>query len=157
MGCDIHTITQERLGETYWYDTRFTPFDWRGYGMYGFLADVRNYSEVPPLSTPRGLPIDFQIVEDRHGATWMGDYSYSWFLLSELLNFDYKKTFLDKREGGWITPNFFDGAAKGEGVETTFEDFLRPCYFRDLNYMKQYCTYNNTSPDNYRIVFGFDS
>ena len=41
-----------------WQPCNTVPFDWRSYGMYGFLAGVRNYSAVQPISEPRGFPED---------------------------------------------------------------------------------------------------
>jgi len=67
MGCDIHSIVQVKLGRQWvtitdclflWDEETHTysPFDRRCYAVFGFLADVRNYSKVPPISEPRGLP-----------------------------------------------------------------------------------------------------
>jgi hypothetical protein len=41
------------------FDTRPTaegegPFAWRSYAVFGFLADVRNYSHSPVIAQPRG-------------------------------------------------------------------------------------------------------
>ena len=63
MGCDIHSYAEVRNKETGKWEQAFNfvtlndfdknylnrekgdyPFDWRAYGMYGFLAGVRNYS-----------------------------------------------------------------------------------------------------------------
>lgn len=66
MGCDIHVMA-ERRGSGGGYepiaDNIFSdpfsdrnvsaPFDWRAYGMFAFLAGVRNYSGVDPISSPR--------------------------------------------------------------------------------------------------------
>jgi hypothetical protein len=64
MGCDIHSAVEikregkwEKVGDIFpledfmkeYHNKEFgsEPFDWRSYGMFGFLANVRNYSHVP--------------------------------------------------------------------------------------------------------------
>lgn len=60
MCCDIHSYAERKVGDRYElvndrvFPTEYgaphsAPFDWRSYGMYGFLAGVRNYSEVTPI------------------------------------------------------------------------------------------------------------
>lgn len=162
MGCDIHSKVQVRNDGVWktveerlfpmafeWDGHTHTnePFDWRSYGMFGFLADVRNYSHVPPISQPRGLPPE----AGSNDYYEFGDHSFSWLGLDELLAFDYDATFEDRRcmrDG--------DGAADsgvGNGVQTTFREFLGPHFFRDIEIMRGLAS----SPDDVRIVFGFDS
>ena len=75
MGCDIHSFAErlnkqtnkwEKVGDAFSLDeygkTRFkkdkgdSPFDWRSYSVFAFLADVRNYDHCEPISYPKGLP-----------------------------------------------------------------------------------------------------
>lgn len=147
MGCDIHVISQKRAGAS-WVDIDYMPFDWRSYGMFGFLANIRNYSAVPPLSEPRGLPEDFGAVEERD----IGDHSYSWLNVKELSDFDYDQKFEDRRITQQIGPNVWSGAVtgeSGEGAMTTFREFLGGGFFDDLEQLK--------ARGVERIVFGFDS
>jgi hypothetical protein len=83
MSTDIHSRAERRNSEGKWESVWFSPFDWQAYGMYGFLANVRNYSDVPPLAQPRGLPADLDA-----GNEDLGDHSFSWLSLSELLSFE---------------------------------------------------------------------
>lgn len=102
MGADIHGVLQSRFkrvdGEwSGWIDEE-EIYDTRHYLMFGYLAGVRNYSGVTPISEPRGLPEDFEMKEgeyevDTHTLwgleVWMGDHSHSWLTLSEIRDHDY--------------------------------------------------------------------
>src|SRR5690242_12249014 len=68
MGADIHSFAEVRkegkwlrveepVFDTY-QDKTTEPFGWRSYAVFGFLADVRNYSHCTPISEPKGLPDD---------------------------------------------------------------------------------------------------
>jgi hypothetical protein len=179
MGCDIHSrvqvLTPDKIwrtveaaifpsdypdlfdGKSVWNKPTVEPFSWRSYGMFAFLAGVRNYSFTPQLSRPRGLPED--ITSDPgfdRDETPYGDHSFSWFLLSELLKFDYDATFEDRRcmrDGSGVAD-----AGAGNGKAVTFREFLGPLYFRDLMLMEIDCA--SKSPwgtDGVRVVFGFDN
>ena len=82
MGCDIHIFTEiqkankweEETGDNFSLDKydrkrlkkkkgRY-PFDWRSYALFGFLADVRNYSHCEPLSECKGLPDDSEYLNE---------------------------------------------------------------------------------------------
>lgn len=62
MGCDIHSFAERRVGDKYetatgrMFKEGSEPFGWRCYGMFGFLAGVRNCSAVTPIAKARGLP-----------------------------------------------------------------------------------------------------
>ena len=167
MGCDIYSVAEvldtstgewKDAGDVFplddwgreWHkkDLGSEPFPHRIYGLFGFLADVRNYACCTPLSEPRGFPDDWmstpkeEMHEDRH--------SKSWFLLSELLAFDYDQTFWNRRI-------FKDGsgvalAKEGEGTIQTYRDLLGVDYFKHLEILKTL-----GPPENVRVVFSFDS
>ena len=150
MGADIHIAAQRREGDR-WVDVkgRFTegsaPFDWRSYSMFGFLADVRNYSCVPPIAEPRGLPDD--LVSD---PMWEDVSGASWLTVRELSDFDYDQTFEDRRVSREIAPGLFHGAVIAElggGVRITFREFLLSAFFDDLGELQRIGAE--------RIVFGF--
>ena len=146
MGCDIHTFC-ERLTHP---DGRelipdLHPFeDGRSYALFGWLAGVRNYSAVTPLSKPRGLPPDTvaprEMFEDYY-------HSASYVTLDELLRFDYSQMMEDRR----VTINGNGGctAEPGGGVRMTYAVFLGPWYFAWV--LRLYAAGVD------RIVFGFDS
>lgn len=185
MGADIHSFYERKLGgkwvkqdepifPDYNDEKNASPFDWRNYGMFGFLADVRNYSQIPPLAEPRGLPDDSEYlnsIDDNWDSRIFGantvkqelldseDHSFSYFTVAELLAFDYDDTFENMRVsvthytpgGGSIT----DGAStaeKGNGTIITYRDFLGSSYFKDLKILK-----NLGDPEDTRIVFWFDN
>lgn len=172
MGCDIHSRVQIQQKDGTWktvvariFPTSYAllfdegvelneptsePFDWRSYGMFAFLADVRNYSHVPPISQPRGLPKDLGVTDPNQLEDYFGDHSFSWLSLDELLAFNYDQTFENRR-----TMRDGNGAAdagSGNGIKTTFREFLGPLFFRDLDIIRQVAREEKA-----RIVFGFDN
>lgn len=183
MGADIHIFVEikkadkwQRLTEKIFpeHGDRKTdaPFDWRSYGMFGFLADVRNYSEVPPISEKKGLPDDSEWLNEKETDGWGGEttrkaeildnyyHSFSWLSLKELLDFDYEKEFEDLRytettyraDGSVSGSNGAAVAKKGNGNITTFSEFLGGDFFRCLEILKTL-----GSQEDVRIVFWFDN
>lgn len=163
MGCDIHTFVEVRAYGK-WVPIVMNPplWDWRSYGLFGFLADVRNYSKVPPQFANRGWPKDH--------AEWVSDYGFdeseddyyhsrSWCSLEELLNFNYDATFEDRRcsetahfPGGG---SYTDGAAlasPGKGQVVTFREFLLSLYFSEIERLKAL-----GKPQDVRVLFAFDN
>jgi len=161
MGCDIHAYVQIFTVDKRWrtveahifpsdeidiFDKKSRrnepttePFAWRAYGMFAFLANVRNYLFVPPISEPRGLPTDLTKEEIERYEDY---HSCSWLLLSELLSFNYDQTF-----GG-----------PGNGKVITFREFLGRLFFRDITIMSSMCSpYSPQGDSGVRIVFGFDN
>lgn len=164
MGCDIHSFV-ERRDVDHWLRVKASfpdgiypsnePFGWRSYGLFGFLANVRNYSQVPPIAHARGLPKDLSaemltVLEDTDG-----NHSHSYLTLAELLAHDYDVVFWDRRITREIAPRCFDGAAtanEGEGEHLTLRAFLGPQFFAHLDILKTI-----GAPEDVRIVFWFDN
>lgn len=144
MGCDIHEwIEVNRNGQ--WVEIDSAVRFHRDYGLFGFLADVRNYSAVPPLSQPRGLPEGSSVpAEDAEFYAHDG-HSASWFTLAELVQFDYGQMFEDRRLHG-------NTVGAGEGQVTTFREFLPGWWFSALD---QWSTL--AAPEAVRLVFYFDN
>jgi hypothetical protein len=163
MGCDIHIYVEQQTDEGWerveWPNADrenyiFGPFDWRSYGVFGFLANVRNYSEVPPLAEPRGLPDDAS-ASLREECDDSDYHSRSWLTVDELAAFDYDETFEDRRVTVQVGPNSFDGGATAEpggGTATTFREFLGASFIHDLDVLRGM---NEARPT--RVVFWFDS
>lgn len=73
----------------------------RNYDLFAILANVRNgrgfagikTSEgFEPMDMPRGLPVDVTAEVAKQSDDWDSDgHSHSWFLLSDLLSYDYDK------------------------------------------------------------------
>lgn len=152
MGCDIHTQVERKvrgkweMGNGKWeIIPGLVPFDWRAYGMFGFLADVRNYSAIPPIAPQRGLPDD--VVDNENAENYLGDHSYSWLSVAELLAFNYDEPVEDRR----VTRNHDGGctAEPGGGRMTTYREFLGEAFFMYLEKLKE--------AGAERVVFGFDS
>lgn len=172
MGCDIHsfveikrdgkweqvnpeltldTFDRERMGKS---RGSRSPFNWRSYGMFGFLAGVRNYSEVPPISAPRGLPSDLS-ASIRTEFDDLNDHSASWLSLAELMAYDYSIKFSDMRVGRLETSGVFNGAARafpGEETRVSLRTFLRAAFFDELSQLFAFADGREL-----RIVFWFDN
>lgn len=163
MGCDIHTHVEIRRdgrwiydhGEKY-EDGEITdgPFGWRNYGVFGFLANVRNYSHSPVIAEPRGLPDD---VSAELRAEWYdtSGHSDSWLTVAELLTYDYDQMFWDRRVTKQMPGGGWSGAAladEGEGEHKTLREFLGAGFFLDLDALAAL-----GDPADTRLVFWFDS
>ena len=174
MGCDIHSFAEKRNKKTGdWekvkdafslddFDKKYLnkekgehPFDWRNYSMFAFLAGVRNYDCCEPLSEPKGLPSDVsKEVKSEYGdgVDW---HSESFLTGKELLNFDYDKSFWNRRVSKQTSPTSWTGAGlaeKGEGKILTYRENLGDMYFLHLKELKQL-----GNPEYVRIVFWFDN
>lgn len=123
MGTDIHAVFQKRT-PTGWEDVTSTWDQDRHYFLFAWLADVRNgfgfagvrtHEPIKPiLAERRGLPGDFEVMDEDHPMNrasltsrevkWMdefpddcrtsddrykfsmGDHSYNWLTADEILN-----------------------------------------------------------------------
>jgi hypothetical protein len=155
MGTSIDTRVEVRTADG-WRVSGLTALNDGNYGIYGFLADVRNYSHSPVIAEPRGLPDDVDMTAEER-ADWAEgwQHSASWLTLAELLAFDYEQVFWDRRIEREIRPGLIDGAAlaeEGEGEHVTMRAFLGERYFGQLEMLGTL-----GAPEDVRIVFWFDS
>lgn len=174
MGCDIHSRAEvrkdgkwEQVGYVFplddfdrdYYKREFgnEPFTNRSYGLFAFLAGVRNYSGIEPISEPKGMPEDASLsvrVEAEDDAL----HSHSWLTLAELLAVDYDKEIWDRRYTKQTGPNFWDGGATAElhetelGTRETLREFLGERYFQTLEVLKGLGLMHDV-----RVVFWFDN
>ena len=132
MGCDIHTHTERRDGNT-WVSVPLSPpvWDWRSYGLFGFIAGVRNCWAVKPIAQPRGFPEDASDEATSGFDDWDG-HTPSYLTLQEMLALDYDAPIIDE-----------------EGERTTLRVFLGEPYFNDLARMQKAGVE--------RVVFWFDN
>lgn len=149
MGCDIHSNAERKNDSGQWVKIDgLKPFDARCYGTFGFLAGVRNYSDVKPIAERRGFPEDAseEVAKDYEG--WSGDsHSASWLSVAELVEFDYDAMTEDRR----CMRNNNGGSTcdPGEGKPQTFREFLGKWFFDDLEKLKE--------AGAERVVFWFDN
>lgn len=180
MGCDIHSFAEKRNKETgKWekvndaftldsYDKAIMkknkgshPFDWRSYSVFAFLAGVRNYDCCEPLSEPKGMPSGVCEEIKSEYDRWEGDaHSASYFTAKELSDFDYNKTFWNRRisrtiyreDGSVAGSNGACLANEGEGEIVSYRDNLGEFFFVHLEELKSL-----GEPEDVRIVFWFDN
>lgn len=142
MGCNIHAWGEKQLPTTEWVPVKLEPqiFDWRSYSLFGFLADVRNYSNVTPIAPPRGLPEALSKEVKDASDDWDSDgHAHSYLTLAELEAFNYDQPMEDRRYMAQTGPNSWNGAAMaepGQGKQTTYREFLGPKYFKELERLK---------------------
>lgn len=174
MGCDIHSYLEVRDSDGTWRHLPdplksapggpesgpTEPFPYRDYGLFGFLADMRNHSHTPVIAEPRGLPDDVTPAIRSDYESWTGYFAASWLTVAELLAYDYDQVFWDRRiERSYPLPNggtYTDGAAladEGEGRRLPLREFLPDWYFRRLAEMAKLAD----DPANVRVVLWFDS
>ena len=153
MGTDIGSWAERRNEKGEWEPIEdLHPFDWRDYGIFGFLANCMNISEVPPIAVPRGLPEDsspsikacYEDPEDKF-------FGASWLTVEELRAFDYDREFEDRR-GARRLPNgimsYGATCEPGEGRRATFREFLGTAFFHDLKSLE--------AAKAERVIFYFD-
>lgn len=158
MGCDIHSYAERKAGDKYETveSTLFTyydePFGWRAYGMFAFLAGVQNYSGIPPISEPRGIPADASTKVAAAYDDWSADaHSASWLSVDELEAFDYDQPVEDRRVTRQTSWGWDGGCAAepGGGTMTTYREFLGDGFFKDIKTLRE------VGAD--RVVFWFDN
>ncbi len=146
-------------------------FDNRNYDLFGVLAGVRNgtWGEPnPPIAQPRGWPEDsawpFNVDGDK-ASPWVGDHSHSWVTLRELEDYPWDAR---ARKRGWVTHEqaakfradgippscYAAGGNHGEYIEWTE---TRLSAVRDWPTIVLPILRTLGSPDDVRLVFGFDS
>jgi hypothetical protein len=149
MACDIHSFAEKREGEKFVAIPGLYPFEsGRDYSLFGWLADVRNYSAVPPIAPCRGVPEDASVDARADSDRWGTDgHSHSWLRVEELNIFDYTALVEDRR----VTRNGNGGCTcdPGEGKTMTWREFLGKWYFDEL------AALNEAGAE--RIVFWFDN
>jgi hypothetical protein len=154
MGCDIHSYAEKKNAQGKWeVIPDFEPFECRNYAVFGWLADVRNYSGLIPISMPRDIPKDASAEVADIFEEWDCDaHTPSWLSVEELLNFDYDATCEDLRYTKQTGPNSWNGGATcepGEGKKTTYRELFGEYFFNDLEELKK--------SGAERVIFWFDN
>lgn len=150
MGCDIHSHAERKNPNGEWEIVSLIdpPFNWRSYGVFAFLAGVRNYSAVTPIAPPRGLPEDISNSVKADYDSWNSDaHTPSWLTVKELSDFDYDQRMEDRRcmrgnDGGCTCD-------PGEGILTTYREFFGDGFLLEIQRLG--------AVGAERIVFWFDN
>jgi hypothetical protein len=152
MGCDIHSYAEKQDGGD-WTGLDVEAFERRDYRFFGWLANVRNYSDMTPIAAGRGFPADASAKVANHYDDWSGDaHSASWVSVAELLAVDYDQLVEDRRTTKQLGPNYWTGGATcapGEGKTQTLREFLGPGFFAVLKRLQD--------AEAGRVVFWFDN
>lgn len=127
----------EKLVDGRWVLLERDVMSFHGATYSAFLAGIRNWSVVPPIAEPRGVPAD---VSEAVGREFRADASDavapSWLSIGELQAFDYERAFEDRRVERRTPQGWIDGAATcepGEGKITTYRNFLGSGFFEELD------------------------
>lgn len=157
MVTDIVARAEQRVAGQWQVILNLRPFDgWATYRLFGFLADVRNYAAIEPISQPRGLPDEIELSVDNEDCDpsselYLGEHDHSWLFLAELMSADYDRIVEDRRTSGVVDGLRYGNltAQRGKGVKMTLREFLGSEYFEELDRLMQ--------AGAQRIAFGFES
>lgn len=153
MGCDIHAFAERRNESGEWVLVKDGVFGFRSYGIFAFLAGVRNYSDVTPIAPPRGFPTTAAPEISASYESWDCDaHTASWLTMKELLDFDYSASMEDRRCTRQTGPNSWTGGATcepGEGKRQSWREFLGDAFIEELRQL------NAAGAE--RVVFFFDN
>jgi len=156
MGCDIHLFVETKDPAGGWVSRDiWLPRDEdgiidaedlyepnRNYDLFAILANVRNRSIDPltPINGPRGFPDDAS-PEVREAYEWWDPdgHSHSWFTLRELLDFDWRKTVVNKT------------------MEQTYRELAGDFWTDTIPRLIDLAKQHGVSHDDTRIVFWFDN
>lgn len=150
MGTDIRISAERRVGDRW----QIVKSEYDGceqrYSLFGWLADVCNYAAIPPLEPIKGVPRDacaqtFEYHWDE------GQFGQTWYLVDDLLAFDFDQPVENRRVGGYLPNGIFDGsitAEPGGGVMTTYREIVGIYFLKELERLKSICAE--------RIVISFD-
>lgn len=171
MGCDIHAFVEiknagkwQRMDTPVFVADKWTqehfdmekidrPFDFRSYALFGWLANVRNYSQIKPLSNPKGLPENVSDEVLAIHRKWGVDAHFpSYHSLSDLLTVDYERIVENRRQLKRIGKVLLGANVVGEGEaeKMTLRKFLPKRYFDELEVLKTL-----GDPEDVRVVFWF--
>lgn len=161
MGTYIHAFAERKHDGQWFPATRnadvsandqppLRVWDIQNYTMFGWLADVRNYAKVTPISRARGLPTDVSAAIASMANRFGDNHSHSWLGLGEILAFDFDATFEDRRTGNG-SHKFGDTFPEGMGEVKPYRAIFSQVFWDDIEAMKRM-----GMPEDVRIVFWFD-
>lgn len=201
MGCDIHAVFQAKVNGV-WVDVPSNYEQGRHYALFSWLAGVRNGGShaIVPIAERRGLPADFKMgPEEAHQTSIvnvdprrakyldegecasgiynmrMGDHSYSWLSLDEILSAKLPsawragivhREFFDSWDGHTAPPSYSQGIwGPGVSVADSPTDLdERSTHVRvwwreehDFQYFLDEIKRLQAQHGECRMVFGFDS
>lgn len=180
MGCDIHAYVETRQPDGSWKKADVEVPDDRNYVAFAKLAGVRNGEGfggcdtgdcVVPIDEPRGIPNDTSIIQndldyEDKGNVWLGDHSYSWVLLSELLEVNYNEPVVRR---GMVSPEEYESFKQFGGRPRSWCGWTSRDDYKQIEWTEKLyeaahilpkiiaAVCHLGKPEDVRIVFGFDS
>lgn len=156
MGCDIHSYAEAKNAQGAWvFIPQISPFDWRNYTTFSFLAGVRNGLGITPIHPKRGMPEDASPEVLAENEQWSGDaHSHSWLTIQELSDFNYDGL-VDYQEPDDLRGRLAKVLRENAGMEEepremiTYRQLLSKEFFNDLEELQKLGVG--------RIVFWFDN
>lgn len=165
MGTYMYAVAQKKTSDTDYETLDVKIFDFQDYEVFAWLADVRNYSAITPLSKPRGIPEDivqkvnsptFKPVSILYSETHRSKQEvyvselfeqyaesvshHTWFTVQELLDVDYDQIVENRRCSIQTGPGSFNGGGTcepGKGQFTSLKEYLGEAFMQDLDTLKQ--------------------
>lgn len=149
MGTDISTWAVDKDGNNITHlgnwdtDDCWTvigPFKWRSYFIFGWLAGVRNYSELMPIAANRCIECAPKWLYSDDEDYWDWSYGQSWVDVDELLSIDYDQIIEDRRVTMEISPGLFYGGMtceEGNGKKMKLRDGLGEMFFDHLSELQK--------------------
>lgn len=184
MGTDVHVVAEVRKDGVWHLADVEVPSD-RNYWTFAILANVRNGfgfagvhtgEELQPIDEPRGLPDDLSEgakrkqdndIDEEEDYLWFGDHSFSYVTLQELLAYDLERNIV---QSGVVSNEIAERfRATGEkpkewcGSRSPMDGFERIEWTRPLKEAAWLLPKMIEaikplgSPEDVRLVFGFDS
>ncbi len=158
MGCDVHAVLQKKK-EDQWVtiDTDILPN--RDYELFSLLSGVRGQHRLGPV-LHAGFPEDFEVsawhsktdevtLPNCHEGYYMGEHSFGWATLQELVDVPLADSWLANKAQFNITQH-----EDGYTVNFLTDEDLPDTSFRTLQKAFRLLYWNLK---NYRIVVGYDS
>lgn len=125
-------------------------FDFQCYGIFGWLADVRNYSAVPPLKPSTVLVDDPDDYDSGFGYGGVPHeprkIGIDCLYAKDLIEFDYSQLIEDRRCS--YSRNGSHTCEPGEGKVMTYRTFLGVAWMTRVKFLRNH--------PNCRLVFWFD-
>lgn len=132
------------------------PFYWQDYRVFGFIAGVRNYSDITPIKIPEKPEKPSFTIRKHLKRNWVD--VWQTLTVEELLSVNYLKMVEDRRYCQQVDKNLFFGGVTclpGQGEKMSLSDFLGYSFMKHLSQLKEICDKEGIEYKNLRVIWGF--